>query len=85
MQPNVARPKRFRGFLCATIAVLWALSGQASPAEPLRLVADFAPPFEDLSDEKAPGFSVEVLKQVFAAMGQDVSFEAFLRIVAAGR
>jgi polar amino acid transport system substrate-binding protein len=60
-----------------TIAVVWAPSGRASSAEPLRLVADFAPPFEDLSDEKAPGFSVEVLRQVFDAMGQDASFETF--------
>jgi polar amino acid transport system substrate-binding protein len=73
----MARPAGFRRFLCATIAVVWALSVQASSAESLRLVADFAPPFEDLGDEKAPGFSVEVLSQVFAAMGQDASFEAF--------
>ena len=73
----MARPIRFRGFLCASIALVWVLSGRASPAEPLRLVADFAPPFEDLGDEKAPGFSVEVLRQVFAAMRQDASFEAF--------
>jgi polar amino acid transport system substrate-binding protein len=60
-----------------TVAVVWALSGRASLAESLRLVADFAPPFEDLGDENAPGFSVEVLRQVFAAMGQDASFEGF--------
>jgi polar amino acid transport system substrate-binding protein len=68
---------RFRGPLCATIAVVWALSGRALPAEPLRLVADRLPPYEDLRDDKAPGFSVEVLRQVFAAMGQDASFEQF--------
>jgi polar amino acid transport system substrate-binding protein len=66
-----------RRLLCTTIAVVCALCGRVSLAEPLRLVADFAPPFEDLGDEKAPGFSVEVLRQVFAAMGQDASFEAF--------
>ena len=32
-------------------------------------------PFEDLSNDNAPGFSVEVLREVFAAMGQDASFE----------
>jgi polar amino acid transport system substrate-binding protein len=73
----MARPIGYRGLLCTTIAVVWALSGRASPAEPLRLIADFAPPFEDLGDEKAPGFSVEVLRQVFAAMGQDTFFQAF--------
>ena len=67
----------FRGLLYATIAVVWALSGRALPAASLRLVTDFSPPFEDLGDENAPGFSVEVLRQVFAAMGQDASFEAF--------
>ena len=68
---------RFRGSLCATIAVVWALSGRALPGEPLRLVADRLLPYEDLRDDKAPGFSVEVLRQVFAAMGQDVSFDQF--------
>jgi polar amino acid transport system substrate-binding protein len=29
----------------------------------------------DLGDDQAPGFSVEVLRQVFAAMGQQASFE----------
>ena len=67
----------FRALLCATIAIVWVLSGRPSPAGSLRLLADFAPPLEDLSNEEAPGFSVEVLRQVFAAMGQDVSFEAF--------
>jgi polar amino acid transport system substrate-binding protein len=67
----------FRGFLCAAIAVVCA---RAAPAEPLRLVTGLKElPFEDLDDNKEPGFSVEVLRQVFAAMGQDVSFEAFPR------
>ena len=73
----MVRLTAFRRLLCTTIAVVGAFSGPVSLAEPLRLVADFAPPFEDLSDEKAPGFSVEVLRRVFTAMGQDVSFEAF--------
>jgi polar amino acid transport system substrate-binding protein len=68
----------FRSLLCTTIAVVWAFSGRAAPAESLRLLTDLSlGPFEHLSDDKAPGFSVEVLRQVFAAMGQDASFEAF--------
>jgi polar amino acid transport system substrate-binding protein len=67
----------FRGFMCAAIAVVWALGGRAWPAESLQLVTDRLPPFEDLDNDKAPGFSVEVLRQVFAAMGQDASFERF--------
>jgi polar amino acid transport system substrate-binding protein len=66
-----------RGFLCAAIAVVWALGGRAWPAESLQLVTDRLKPFEDLDNDKAPGFSVEVLRQVFAAMGQDASFERF--------
>ena len=63
--------------LSATIAVILALGGRASPAEPLRLVtADYLAPGQDASDGKVPGFPAEVLRQVFAAMGQDVSFEA---------
>jgi polar amino acid transport system substrate-binding protein len=75
--PSMARRTGLPGLLCATIAVIWALSGCASTAKPLRLVADFAPPFEDLGNEKTPGYSVKVLRQVLAAMGQDASIEAF--------
>jgi polar amino acid transport system substrate-binding protein len=67
----------FRVFQCATIAVFWALCGKASPAESFRLVVDFSPPYEDLDNEKAPGFSIEVLKLVFAAIGRNASFETF--------
>jgi polar amino acid transport system substrate-binding protein len=69
------RPAGFRRFLCAILAFVWALGGRGSPAEPLRLIADHMLPYEDLNDDKKPGFSVEVLRQVFAAMGQDASFE----------
>jgi polar amino acid transport system substrate-binding protein len=31
----------------------------------------------DLSDDKASGFNVEVVKQVFAAIGREASFEEF--------
>jgi polar amino acid transport system substrate-binding protein len=74
----MARLIGFRGFLCATIAVVWVLGGRPAAAEPLRLVTDISlGPYEHLNDDKAPGFSVEVLRQVFAVMGQDASFEAF--------
>jgi polar amino acid transport system substrate-binding protein len=73
----MARRIRLRGFLCAAIVAVCALGGRASPAASLRLVTGLnEAPFEDLADEKAPGFSVEVLRQVFAVMGQDVAFEA---------
>jgi polar amino acid transport system substrate-binding protein len=77
MSPAMARRIGFRGFLCAAITVVSALSGQAWPADSLQLVTDRLPPFEDLDNDKAPGFSIEVLRQVFAAMGQDASFESF--------
>jgi polar amino acid transport system substrate-binding protein len=73
----MARLIGFRNFLCAAIAVVWAFSGRAWPADSLQLVTDRLPPFEDLDNDKAPGFSIEVLRQVFAAMGQDASFESF--------
>jgi polar amino acid transport system substrate-binding protein len=73
----MARLIGFRGSLCKAIAVVWALGGRPAAAESLRLVTDRLPPFEDLDNDKAPGFSVEVLRQVFAAMGQDASFENF--------
>jgi polar amino acid transport system substrate-binding protein len=72
----MARPGGFRRLVCAAIVVVWALSGWASTAEPLRLVTDPASG-EQLSDDKAPGFNVEVLRQVFATIGQDASFEGF--------
>ena len=65
----------FRGFLGVAIAAAWALGGPASTAAPLHLVTDQLLPFENLSDTEAPGFSTEVLRQVFAAMGQEASFE----------
>jgi hypothetical protein len=59
-----------RGILCVAIVIVGTLSGRASLAESLRLVVDFLPPYEQLRDDKAPGFSVEVPRQVFAVMGQ---------------
>jgi polar amino acid transport system substrate-binding protein len=74
----MARLVRVRGLLCTTIAVVWALSGRASAVESLRLVTDdYLGPIGHFNDDKAPGPDVEVLRQVFAAMGQDVSFEVF--------
>jgi polar amino acid transport system substrate-binding protein len=80
MQRAMARVIGFRGFLCTAIAVVCALGGRAAPAESLRLVTGLKEvPFEDLDDNKEPGFSVEVIRQVFASMGQSASFEAFPR------
>jgi polar amino acid transport system substrate-binding protein len=74
----MARQAGFGRFLCATFAVVWALSGRALPAEPLRLVNDdYLSASEDIADDKAPGLGVEVLRQVFAGLGRDVSFEFF--------
>lgn len=66
----------FRGLLCTTIAVVWALGGRASPAESLRLVTQTSFVPSAVADDKARGFAVEVLKQVFAAIGQDASFDS---------
>jgi polar amino acid transport system substrate-binding protein len=73
----MTRPTRFRRILCVAIGLVAALGGQAAHAESLRLVADFLPPFEQLNDDKSPGFSVEVLRQVFATMNQDVTFQNY--------
>lgn len=74
---RMSRPIGFRSLLCTTIAVVWALGERAWPAEPLRLVtADYLAPGQSTGDGKVPGFPAEVLGYVFAAMGQDVSFEA---------
>lgn len=74
----MAKPigKWFRGFLGVAVAA-WALGGPAAAAAPLQLVTDQQLPFENLSDAEAPGFSTEVLREVFAAMGQEASFEEF--------
>ncbi len=72
----MARLIGVRGLLFMTIAVVCALSGSAA-AESLRLVtADYLRPGQGVGDGKVPGFPAEVLRHVFAAMGQDVSFEA---------
>jgi polar amino acid transport system substrate-binding protein len=73
----MARLVRFRNLLCVTIAVVCAFSGRALPAESLRLVtADALGPGADTGEGKVPGFPAEVITQVFAAIGQDVSIEA---------
>jgi polar amino acid transport system substrate-binding protein len=67
----------FQAFLGVAFAVTLELAGQPSMAAPLRLVTDQWIPYENLSDAGSPGFSTEVLKQVFASMGQEASFEEF--------
>jgi len=67
----------FRGFLCIAAAFGWALSADASPAEPLRLVtADYLAASQGTGTGKVPGFPAEVLGHVFATMGRKASFEA---------
>jgi polar amino acid transport system substrate-binding protein len=66
-----------RHFWCAAIAAIWLFGVQASRAEPLKLVVDYMLPYEDLANLEAPGFSVEVVKRVFTAMGRESSFENF--------
>ena len=68
---------RFRVFLYTAIAVVWALSVGLSQAAPLRLGYDvYVGPPENLADDKTPGLGAEILRQVFASMGQDASVEA---------
>jgi polar amino acid transport system substrate-binding protein len=74
----VARLRGSHRLLFATTAFVWAVSGRVSAAEPLRLVTDtYLGHSESIGEDKAPGFSIEVVRQVFAAMSQDVSFEVF--------
>lgn len=71
----MARSAGFRRLLCGTIAVAWALSGRPLLADPLRLVNDdYLTLYEN---DKMSGLGVEVLRQVFAGLGRDVSFERF--------
>ena len=73
-----------RPLLGVAFAAFWVLAGPASAAAPLQLVTDQWIPYETLSDAEAPGFSTEVLKSVFAAMGREASFEEFPWARAAG-
>lgn len=81
MSSGVVKGGGYIGFtraraMCA-IAIGCALGGRALAAEPLRFVtADYLGPSRERSDGLVPGFPREVLIHVFAAMGQDVSFEA---------
>ena len=73
----MAKPVRgwFRAFWSVAFAATLGLGGLRSMAAPLQLVTDQWIPYENLSDAEAPGFSTEILKHVFAAMGQEASFE----------
>src|ERR1700756_5469585 len=88
MATGASMARRVCRWIAAFVAVACAVTlGSAAPpamAAPLRLVTDQWIPYENLSNTEAPGFSTEVLKQVFAAMGQEASFEEFPWVRAAG-
>ena len=66
-----------RVLICITLAVgCAAFSGRSGAVEPLRLVTDIhMGSSEHMTEDKDPGFHIELAKQVFAAMGQDVIFD----------
>ncbi|WFU76856.1 transporter substrate-binding domain-containing protein [Bradyrhizobium sp. CB2312] len=63
----------FPRLFCMAIAIVWTLSGSGGAAQTLRLVNDGYLGPSGKAD--APGFGVEVLRDVFHSLGQDVSFE----------
>jgi len=65
----------FGTLLGVAFAGIFGLCGPPSEAAPLQLVTDQWIPYEDLSNAAAPGFSTEILTRVFAAMGQETTFE----------
>jgi polar amino acid transport system substrate-binding protein len=72
----MARLIGLRVLLCAAIAIVCSLGAGAAQAKTLRLVTKRLLPYDNLDNKKAPGLSVEVLRQVFAAMRQDASIES---------
>jgi polar amino acid transport system substrate-binding protein len=55
---------------------VWAFGSSAARANTLQLVNDgYLTSSEDDADGKAPGFGIELVRQVFASMGQGVSIE----------
>ena len=66
----VASVNTFKRLLCVTIAAACALSGSAAASGSLLIVTE-----ESVSDKAAPGLPVEIIRQVFAAMGQHASIE----------
>jgi polar amino acid transport system substrate-binding protein len=71
----MARLTGFRG-LCIAIAAACVLGGQASTAAPLQLVTEQdSYRLRSLPDAEGPSFTNEVLRRVFAAMGQEATFE----------
>lgn len=68
----------FWRFLFVAIPVVLTLNGRTSRAEPLQFVNDgYLGPSEDEGDDNAPGFGVELLKDVLAGLGHEVSIEIF--------
>src|SRR5258708_39605654 len=83
---SMAKPLRgwCRSLFAMAFAATLGLGGLRPIAAPLQLVTDQWVPYENLSDAEAPGFSTEILKHIFAAMGQEASFEEFPWARAAG-
>ena len=73
----MAKPARgrLRSFVGVAFAASLCLCGARSIAAPMQIVADQWIPYENLADAEAPGFSAEVVKHVFAMVGQEVTFE----------
>jgi polar amino acid transport system substrate-binding protein len=65
----IARVTSFNRLVGTTIEIICALSGSAT-AESLRIVTE-----ESVSDNSDPGLPVEIVRQVFASMGEDASIE----------
>src|SRR5260370_9381609 len=86
IRASMAKPVRgwFRAFFGMAFAAALGLGGLRSMAAPLQLVSDQWIPYENLAEAEAPGFSTEVLKPIFAALGQEASFEEFPWARAAG-
>jgi polar amino acid transport system substrate-binding protein len=73
----MAKLAGLRVLFCAIIAVAWAFDIRGAQAKALRLVtADYLAPSQGKRYGEVSRFPAEVLGQVFAAMGQEISFEA---------
>jgi polar amino acid transport system substrate-binding protein len=74
-QRRAGKTKRLA--IIAMSAVLILIGHHPSSSQTLKVAVDVWHPYEDISDQHAPGFSTEVFTHVFQSMGVEMSLKEY--------